>query len=138
MFLVFSSVVFSSSHSSPTLTWLRNLCALMILMILREFPSVLKSLTEDQKLAIFTVFAEELAKNIKLTKQVICEKIASNNMLKDLTSCPSSIKKVANYLSYQQRRSPDRPHPPSSTFTRVGKWVSALEETASRVSLREV
>ena len=103
MFLVFSSVVFSSSHSSPTLTWLRDLCALMIL---RDFKSVLKSLTEDQKLAISTLFTEELAKNIKLTKQVISEKIASNNMLKDLTSCPSSIKKVANYLSYQQRRSP--------------------------------
>ena len=108
---------------------------------LLPLSSVAKPLTEDQKLAISTVFAEELAKNIKLTKPVMIEKMASNTTLKDLTSRPSSIKKVANYLSYQQRRSPDRPHPPSSTvstFTCVGKWVSALEKTASRVSLREV
>ena len=87
------------------------------------------------------MFAEELAKNTKLTRDVIRERMANNTMLKDLTSCPLSIKRVANYLSYQQRRSPDRPHPPSSTvstFTRVGKWVSTLEKTASRVSFREV
>ena len=108
---------------------------------LLPLSTVGEPLTEDQKLAISTVFAEELAKNIKLTKPVIIEKMARNTTLKDLTSCPSSIKRVANYLAYQQRRSPDRPHRPSSTvstFSRVGKWVSALDETASRVSLREV
>ena len=63
-------------------------------------------LTEDQKLAISTVFAEELAKNIKLTKPVIIEKMARNTTLKDLTSCPSSIKRVANYLASTQTFEP--------------------------------
>ena len=103
--------------------------------------SAAEPLTEDQKLAISTVFAEELAKNIPLTRRVIYEKMARNLTLKDMTSRSSSMKRVSNYLSYQQRKNPDLPHPPSSTistFTRVGKWVSALDETASRTSVREV
>ena len=63
--------------------------------------SAAKPLTEDQKLAISTVFAEELAKNIPLTRGVIYEKIARNTTVKDLTSCSSSMKRVSNYLSYQ-------------------------------------
>ena len=100
-----------------------------------------KPLTEDQKLAISTVSTEELANNIPLSRSVISEKMASKSTLKNLTTSSSSIKKVANYLTYQQRKSPDQPHPPSSTvstFTRAGKWVSAIEETATRVSAREV
>ena len=81
------------------------------------------------------MFAEELANNIPLSRSVISEKMASKSTLKNLTTSSSSIKKVANYLTYQQRKSPDRPHPPS---TRVEKWVSAIEETASRVSARVV
>ena len=103
--------------------------------------SATEPLTEDQKLAISTVFAEELAKNIPLSRRVIYEKMAQNVTLKAMTSSSSSMKRVSNYLSYQQRKNPDLPHPPSSTastFTRVGKWVSALEETASRTSVREV
>ena len=103
--------------------------------------SAAKPLTEDQKLAITTVFTEELANNIPLTTSVVSERMASSSTLKDLATSSSSIKRVVNYLTYQQRKSPDRPHPPSSTvstFSRVGKWVSAIEETASRTSSREV
>ena len=62
--------------------------------------SAAKPLTEDQKLAISTVFAEELANNIPLSRSVISEKMAANTTLKVLTTSSSSIKKVANYLAY--------------------------------------
>ena len=72
--------------------------------------SAAEPLTEDQKLAISTVFAEELAKNIPLTRRVIYEKMARNLTLKDMTSRSSSMKRVSNYLSYQQRKNPDLLH----------------------------
>jgi len=111
-----------------------------------EIPIVASSLpaeplTEDLKLEISTVFAKQLAKNIPLTRRVIYEKMARNTTLKDLTSCSSSKKTVSNYQSYQLRKNPDFPHPPSSTistFTRVGNWESAIEKTASRTSVRMV
>ena len=135
-----SSVPTTSQQPSPKPSKEKPLTASVEIPLLAP-SSAAKPLTEDQKLAISTVFAEELANNIPLSRRVISEKMAANTTLKVLTTSSSSIKKVANYLAYQQRKSPDQPHPPSSTvstFTRVGKWVSAIEETASRVSAREV
>ena len=75
--------------------------------------------------------AEELARNTKLTKQVICEKMANHH-----AEGPALIHQESSELPLVPAA--EEPRPASPTFTRVGKWVSALEETASRVSLREV
>ena len=97
-------------------------------------------LDENLKLAITEVFAEELANNKPFSTNEVRNRMTLHKTLRPLTSDSSSVKKVANYIAYQQRKSPSKPHPPSS-FTsvrsRVGNWVSALDETASTQSGRE-
>ena len=97
-------------------------------------------LTEDQKLAISAAFAEELANSIPVSRSQVCSRITTNSSLRHLASYSSAIKKITNYISYKQRKSPDLPHPPSSTASatsRVGRWVSDLAETTSTTSVRE-
>ena len=60
--------------------------------------------------------------------------------LRPLSADSSSVKKVTNYIAYQQRKNPSHSHAPSSVASvrsRVGNWVSALDETASTHSGRE-
>ena len=99
-------------------------------------------LSDTHKLVISQAFAEELAKNIGVSRSQVYDRMAKDEMLRTLASNPSNLKKVVNYIAYQQRRNPDPSlRPPSSTFSatsRAGKWVSNLDETASTTTTREV
>ena len=63
-------------------------------------------LTEDQKLAISAVFVEELANSIPVSRSQVCSRITTNSSLRHLASSSSAIKKITNYISYKQRKSP--------------------------------
>ena len=95
-------------------------------------------LSDTHKLAISQAFAEELAKNVTLSRNQVYDRMKTDDTLRTLTSNRS----VSNFISYQQRRNPDpSPRPLSSTFSatsRVGRWVSNLDETTSTTTLREV
>ena len=69
-------------------------------------------LTEDQKLAISEVFADQLAKNICLTQSMVCNKMLTNSTLRDMASCSYSVK------SHQLPLPPaaEEPRAPSPTF----------------------
>ena len=94
-----SSVLTTSQQPSPKTSKGKTLTASVEIPLL-PLSLAARPLTEDQKLAISTVFAEELVKNILLSRNVISEKMASNSTLKNLTTSSASIKKVANYLAY--------------------------------------
>ena len=84
------------------------------------------------------VFAEELANNKPVSTNEVQNRMNLHKTLRPLTSDSSSVKKVANYIAYQQRKNPS--HPPSSVASvrsRVWNWVSALDETASTQSGKE-
>lgn len=91
-------------------------------------------LSERQKLVITEVFAKELATNKPLSTTEVRNKMTLHQALRPIAADSSSVKKVSNYIAYQQRKNPSQSHPPSSIASmqsRVGNWVSALDETAS-------
>lgn len=101
--------------------------------------SVKVPLDENLKLAITEVFAEELANNKPISTNEVGNRMTLHKTLRPLTSDSSSVKKLTKYIAYQQKN-PSKPHPPSSVASvrsRVGNWVSALDEMASTQSGRE-
>ena len=103
-------------------------------------PQANVPLTEDQKLTISAVFAEELANSILVSRSQVCSRITTNSSPRHMASSSSAVRKIVNYISYKQRKSPDLPHQPSSTASatsRVGRRVSDLAETRPTTSIKE-
>ena len=63
-------------------------------------------LDENLKLAFKKVFAEELANNKPVSTNEVRNRMTLHKTLRPLASDSSSVKKVANYIAYQQRKNP--------------------------------